>query len=48
MSFLYKRKESGFWYIGFKNESGKTERISTNEKLKTRADIVWYSPIDRS
>lgn len=40
MSYLYKRKNSGFWYIGFKNESGKIERISTNEKLKTRADIV--------
>ena len=40
MSFLYKRKGNGYWYISFKNQFGKTERISTKEKLKTRADIV--------
>lgn len=40
MSFLFKRKDTGYWYIGTYNESGKLERISTNEKLKTRADIV--------
>ena len=40
MSFLFKRKDTGYWYIGTYNDSGKLERISTNEKLKTRADIV--------
>jgi len=40
MSFLFKRKDTGYWYIGTYNESGKLERISTNEKLRTRADII--------
>ena len=40
MSFLFKRKDTGYWYIGTYNDSGKLERISTKEKLKTRADIV--------
>ena len=40
MSFLFKRKNFGFWYIGYYDESKKLVRISTNEKLRTRADIV--------
>ena len=40
MSFLFKRKDFGFWYIGYYDESGKMKKISTTEKLKTRADIV--------
>ena len=40
MSFLFKRKDFGFWYIGYYDESGKLKKVSTNEKLKTRADIV--------
>ncbi|MBL8007429.1 MAG: site-specific integrase [Ignavibacteria bacterium] len=40
MSFLFKRKNFGFWYIGYYDESKKLVRISTNEKLKTRADLV--------
>ena len=40
MSFLFKRKDFGFWYIGYYDESGKMKKISTGEKLKTRADIV--------
>ena len=40
MSFLFKRKDFGFWYIGYYDESGKMRKISTSEKLKTRADIV--------
>jgi len=40
MSFLFKRKNWGFWYIGYHNESGKRINISTKEKLKTRADMV--------
>lgn len=40
MSFLFKRKDFGFWYIGYYDESGKLKKFSTNEKLKTRADIV--------
>ena len=40
MSFLFKRKDFGFWYIGYYDESGKMKKISTKEKLKTRADIV--------
>jgi len=40
MSFLFKRKDFGFWYIGYYDESGKMKRISTNEKLRTRADLV--------
>jgi len=40
MSFLFKRKDFGFWYIGYYDESGKMKKISTNEKLKTRADLV--------
>ena len=40
MSFLFKRKDFGFWYIGYYDESGKMKKISTSEKLKTRADIV--------
>lgn len=40
MSFLFKRKDFGFWYIGYYDESGKMKRMSTKEKLKTRADII--------
>jgi integrase/recombinase XerD len=40
MSFLFKRKDFGFWYIGYYDESGKLKRISTKEKLRTRADII--------
>jgi len=40
MSFLFKRKDFGFWYIGYYDESGKLKKKSTKEKLKTRADIV--------
>ena len=40
MSFLFKRKDFGFWYIGYYDESGKLKKVSTKEKLKTRADIV--------
>jgi hypothetical protein len=40
MSFLFKRKDFGFWYIGYYDESGKLKKISTSEKLRTRADLV--------
>ncbi len=40
MSFLFKRKDFGFWYIGYYDEFGKLKRISTKEKLRTRADII--------
>jgi len=40
MSFLFKRKDFGFWYIGYYDESGKLKRLSTKEKLRTRADII--------
>ncbi len=40
MSFLFKRKSSGYWYIGYYNESGKRINASTKEKLKSRADLV--------
>ena len=40
MSFLFKRKDFGFWYIGYYDESGKLKKVSTKEKLKTRADLV--------
>lgn len=40
MSFLFKRKDFGFWYIGYYDESGKLKKMSTKEKLKTRADII--------
>ncbi len=40
MSFLFKRKDFGFWYIGYYDESGKLKKVSTNEKLRTRADLV--------
>lgn len=39
MSFIFKRKDTGYWYVGTYNESGKFERISTSEKLKTRANL---------
>ena len=40
MSFLFKRKDFEFWYIGYYDESGKMKKISTSEKLKTRADVI--------
>ena len=41
MASLHKRSESGYWYIHFKDHRGKPAKVSTGEKLRSKADQVF-------
>ena len=48
MASIHKRRDSGFWYIHYRDENGKSQKLSTKRKNRSDAEKIFREWKDRN